>query len=447
MAHAHAGVVLEAAAGQPDHLVLHVGDLADARAAEEGLLDGIVGELRLGGVDDDLAVLGLAVGEGGGESLDAALVAAPAGAGIGLVEHLVVGDGALAGHQALGHRTAVEEDDLVLLVAVVVVPVEHGGGLLGGQGHGPHGDGGAHIDLAGGRDAAVVELGEQHTGADAQHLLHLVPAAQGQRVQVVLLDVAVDGNGDLGQGILIALGHLREVGVVHQVLLLRHDLGIVVGHVLHLEEELGEVKGLHVDAVLLHGDLVKAGGLEGGGAGADAAQVEALHAVDHAADGREVPQVLLKFGRKRMHHMGLEHREGHAVLGEHVGDGEFAAEGVAPVLEVHLADFVGIGLHENGHARVLKGGDGAVFVGEDGHGENHAVVFALVLFEPLGVEQALVPGLDAAVAGQARVHGDVVVARVGDGLDHVVPRAVDQFPGHKAAVAKCQSKGHFLGHN
>ena len=45
-----------------------------------------------------------------------------------------------------------------------------------------------------------------------------------------------------------------------------------------------------------------------------------------------------------------------------------------------------------------KGGNGAVFIGENGHGEDHAVVFALMLFQPLGVEQALVPRFDAAVA-------------------------------------------------
>ena len=50
-----------------------------------------------------------------------------------LGKHLVLGDGALAGHQALGDWAAVEEDDLVLVVAVVVVPVEHGSRAFGGK--------------------------------------------------------------------------------------------------------------------------------------------------------------------------------------------------------------------------------------------------------------------------------------------------------------------------
>ena len=147
-----------------------------------------------------------------------------------------------------------------------------------------------------------------------------------------------------------------------------------------------------------------------------------------------------------MHHVGLEHGEGDFILGEHVGDGELAAVRVAAMGEVHLADLVRIGLHQNRHARVLQRDDCAVLVGEDGHGEDHAVVLALVLLQPLGVQLALGAGLHASVAGQLRVHHDVVVARVGHGLDHVVARAVDQFAGHEAAVAEAECKGHFLFH-
>ena len=90
MALADGGVVLEAALGERDALILQVRDLRHAAAAEVAVLDGIVGELGLGRVDDDLAVLGLAVGDGDGHGLDAALVAAPAGTRIVLGKHLVL---------------------------------------------------------------------------------------------------------------------------------------------------------------------------------------------------------------------------------------------------------------------------------------------------------------------------------------------------------------------
>ena len=68
-----------------------------------------------------------------------------------------------------------------------------------------------------------------------------------------------------------------------------------------------------------------------------------------------------------MHHMGLQHGKRHLVLGENVRHGEFSAESVPPVGEVHLPDFVRIGLHQDGHPRILQGCDGSVFVRKDGH--------------------------------------------------------------------------------
>ena len=446
MALADGGVVLEAALGERDALILQVRDLCDAAAAEVAVLDGIVGELRFRRVNDDLAVLGLAVGDGDGHGLDAALVAAPAGARIVLGKHLVLGDGALAGHQALGDRAAVEQNDLVLVVAVVVVPVKHGGRAFGSKAHGAHGDGGAHIDLAGRDNAAVIELGEQHARADAKIRLHLVPAAQRQRVQMVFFNVLVEHDGDLRQRQSVSGRDLGEVGVILQVLQLCQNDCVVIGLSANLLKNLREIKGFHIDAIFLHGQLIEADGLERGGARADAAEVEALHAVDHAADGGEVAQVLLELCAQRMHDMGLEHRERDVVLTEHIRDGELAAVGVAAVGKVHLADLIGIGLHEDGHARVLQGGDRAVFVGKNGHREDHAVILSLVLLEPLGIQTAFVSCLDAAVAGELLIHHDVVIAGVGDGLDHVVACAVNQLAGHEAAVAEAERKGHFLFH-
>ena len=70
----------------------------------------------------------------------------------------MVGDSAFAGHQALGYRAAVEENNLIFLFTVVVVPVKHGGWLLTGQPHSTHGDGRTHVNFTGGGDASVIQL-------------------------------------------------------------------------------------------------------------------------------------------------------------------------------------------------------------------------------------------------------------------------------------------------
>ena len=225
---------------------------------------------------------------------------------------------------------------------------------------------------------------------------------------------------------------------------LRGDNGVVVRLRPDLGKHFAEVKGFHVDAVFLHRQLIEPHGLERGGAGADAAEIEAFHAAHHPADRGEFVEVLPEFRRERMYHVRLKHRERHAVLGEHVGDRKLAAVRVAAVGKIHLADLVGIRLHQYRHARVLQRHDRAVLVGKYRHGEYHAVVLPFVLFEPAGVQEAFFPGLDAAVPGKCRVHHNVVVARVGDRFHHIVPGAVDQFAGHEAAVAERQCESEFF---
>ena len=446
MAFADGGMVLEAAARQLDALILQMIDFRNARTAEIGILDGIIGELRFGSVDHDLAILRLAVGNGDRHRLDAAFVAAPAGSGIALGEHLMFGYGALAGHQALRHGAAVEQDHLILIIAVIVVPVEHRAGAFARQIHGAHGHGRAHIDFAGSHDAAIIQFRQQHAGAHAHIGFHFVPAAQRQRVQMVFLDIAVDRHGNLRQRSEVLLRHLGKIGIIPQNLLLGDHARIVVRHFLYLVEQFGKIEGFYVDAVLLQRQFIEAHRFKRGGTRADAAQIEALHAVNHAADRGEIAQVFLELRGQRMHHVRLEHRERHAVLAEHVRNGEFSAERIAAMREIHLADFIGIRLHQNRHMRILQRRDRAVFIGEDRHGENHAIVFALVLLEPFGVQQTFIAGFHAAVAGQFLIHDDVIIARIGHGLDHIIARAVDQFAGHEAAVCKRQSKRHLLFH-
>ena len=351
---------------------------------------------------------------------------------------------ALLGHQGLSDRAAVEQDDLVLVVAVVVVPVEDCGRLFARELHCAHGECGAHVDLTGSCDAAVVQVAEEDARADAELGLHLVPAAQCQRVEVILVNILIDDDGHLRQGQLLRRGDDAEVRVLLELFHASLDGRVVVRELAELEEDLGKVEGLSVDAVFLQCQLVEADRLERGRACADAADVEALHAINDTADRREVLQVLRERGAQRMHDVGLQDRERNAVLCEDVRDGELAAERIAAVCEVHLADLIGIRLHQDRDARILKSRDRAVFVRENRHGEDDAVILAVVLLEPLRVQKALVSRLDAAEPRQLRIHRDVVIARIRHSFDHVLARAVDQLAGHETAVAECQCECHFL---
>ena len=142
--------------------------------------------------------------------------------------------------------------------------------------------------------------------------------------------------------------------------------------------------------------------------------------------------------------MGLHHREGQAVLGEHVRHGEFPAKSIPPVGEIHLSDFVRIGLQQNRHPYVLQSGDGAVFIRENRHGKNHAVIFSPVVLQKTRVHPPLFPGFDPAVSRQSLIHHDALISGLQNGLFHFLPGLQHQFARHKSPVAKRQDKFHRL---
>ena len=160
MSHTDGGMVFESAPGEPQEFVLQIGNLSDAAAAEISFFDRLSRKLRFAGVYFEFSVLRKAIGKSHVERRNSALVAAPAAAGVPFGEHLVLGDGSPARHQRLRDGTAMEENYFIFVLAVIVVPVQAGGRLARSEIHRPHRNGGAKIDLAGGDDAAVVELGE-----------------------------------------------------------------------------------------------------------------------------------------------------------------------------------------------------------------------------------------------------------------------------------------------
>ena len=252
---------------------------------------------------------------------------------------------------------------------------------------------------------------------------------------MVFRDVFVDDDGDLREGLEFGRRARRAVRVGGKAFHLGFD-DVVDLLVLDLEDEFGEVEGFDVDAVFLKGDLIETGGLEGGGSRADRAEVEALHAIDYAANRGKIHEVFLEDVGEGMHDVGFHDGEGNLSLGEDVRDGEFSAEGVAAMGEIHFADLVGIGLEENRGSGIAQSFEGAVFVRENRHGEDDAVIFSFVLLEPVVIEAALVASLNPAVTGRGFFHDDVVVTGSGHGFDHVLAGIEDEFAGHEAAVAK-----------
>ena len=78
----------------------------------------------------------------------------------------------------------------------------------------------------------------------------------------------------------------------------------------------------------------------------------------------------------------------------------------------------------------------------DGHAEDDAVVLSFMAFQPVVIQPPLFARFHRTVAGEGSVHRKVLIPRARHGFDHILPRAFDEFPGHKPAVAEIQCKSH-----
>ena len=141
-------------------------------------------------------------------------------------------------HKALGSRSAVEQNYLVLIISVVIVPVKDCRRLLTCESHCPHGYRGSQINLTGGHDAAVIQLRKEYTRTYPKNCLHLVPAADRQRIQMILFDVFVNDNRYLSQSILVFLRNFAEVRIFHQAFFLSQNGSIRIGFVIYFVYEL-----------------------------------------------------------------------------------------------------------------------------------------------------------------------------------------------------------------
>ena len=117
--------------------------------------------------------------------------------------------------------------------------------------------------------------------------------------------------------------------------------------------------------------------------------------------------------------MRRHYGKGNLALCKDVSNGELTAISIAAVSEVHLTDFVGISLEENRNSSVAKSLECAVLIGKNGHRENNAIEFTLVLCEPLSIKSTLVARLNAAKARRLLIHHNIIVTSLGNGFDDI----------------------------
>lgn len=439
-----ADVVAMTGGGDGMEHVLEAGYFGDAGTTEEAVGDGIGGEAALAEIEADAAFESHHASVGEGEGSDASLVAAEAAAGAeGVFDDGVGGDAAGALHEAGGHVAAMEQDALVRFVAVVVVPVEDGGGFTGGQAEGVHGDGVGDIDLAGGGNEFFHQVTGEHAGGDSVARLKFGPTPDGEGPEAEFGDDLIEHHAEAHE---VFFGADRDTvpgGVAVQLQSFRARLGRVGSDGIEALEEVGEVEGFDGDTVFLEGDLVVADGFEGGGTGADGADPKIAHAGGDAADAVEEVHVFAEGGGLGGDGVRGGDGEGDVVLGEHVGDGEFAAEGVAPLGWAHAVEGVGVGVDEDGDAGVLQGDDGSGFVAEVGEAEDDAVESLVVFAEEAGVAFGLGDGFDTAEPGGFGVEHEDLVSECAEDLGQFLSGFGDQGGGEEAAVAEEQSEARF----
>ena len=135
-----------------------------------------------------------------------------------------------------------------------------------------------------------------------------------------------------------------------------------------------------------------------------------------------------------MHHKRLPGSELKIHLLKHAAQAELSAKRVAAVGKVHLADLVGIGLHQHRHVHVAQRGLDAVFVAKVGKRDDHAVILAVMLVQEAVILHALLRGLHRAEAGEGFVHHKQADVLLCGRLRHFPARVAEKLAGEKSPV-------------
>ena len=158
MPHTDRGMVFETAPRQFNQLILQIRYFTDTAASKKCFFNRIIRKLCFTSIYNDFSILCLAIRDGGRKCLNPSLIAAPAGTRIVFCKHLMFRNRPFCCHHSLGNRSAMEQDYLVFLITIVIIPIQNSRRLFACQVHGAHGDGGAHVYLAGCHDSPVIQF-------------------------------------------------------------------------------------------------------------------------------------------------------------------------------------------------------------------------------------------------------------------------------------------------
>ena len=147
----------------------------------------------------------------------------------------------------------------------------------------------------------------------------------------------------------------------------------------------------------LQRDLVDANRLERCGPGTQRTHRHLLDAIDNPAQPIEIVHVPLKPFAGWLHGMWFEGCIRHTVLVKDIHDGDFSTKGVTAVFGLHFVQIIGISLNQDGDAGIFECGNRTGLIPKVGQAQNHAIVFPMVLTQPVCVKFSFPGGLHRAI--------------------------------------------------
>ena len=341
------------------------------------------------------------------------------------------------GQEALRPVAAVKQRALVVVVAVVVVPIDEGGGRLRGELHRMHRQHARHVNLAGARHESLAHHAHQGADVAAERLLHRRPALDRRGVDGIGFHPPREHDPERGHFDELRLRHARRRRIARDVGKLRPHGRIIAGDRGGLRDELRQIDRGDADPVPLQDLLAVAHGVERARAGSDGAEPHASHPFHHPADAEKVGEIGGEARAGDRRHVAAGERKANAGLHEIVADRNLAAEGIPAAGHAELAEVVGRALHEHRHveSRELERVGHPLLVAEVGEHHQHAVDRVPMAAKKVGADAGLRMGLDAA---ELRLLGRDHHRRHAPGLEqgkHLAACLADQLIGKEIAVA------------